>query len=145
MPGEPGLELISFFRSDGIVGTEYTLFRNTESMIALQLPRDALRAHSLDRKFGFYFFSTILVKMYGPKIGGNLLQYYLMPWDKEREFGRFMEFYGNERYRESLKNLEPLDAYEGLGQRILDRRELIKRQSLRMRYELNLGNAESVS
>ena len=56
-----------------------------------------------------------------------------------------MEYYNNERYHESLKNLKPVDVYEGRGQQILDRRERIKRKTLRMRREINLGSAECIS
>ena len=73
------------------------------------------------------------------------LQHYYMPWELEQEIGRFMEYYNNGRYHESLKNLKPVDVYEGRGRQILDRRELIKRKTLLMRRKLNLGNAECIS
>ena len=73
------------------------------------------------------------------------LQHYYMPWELEREIGRFIEYYNHERYHESLKNLKPVDVYEGRGQQILDRREIIKQKTLQRRRELNLGNAECVS
>ncbi len=41
------------------------------------------------------------------------LQHFLMPWELGREIGRFMEYYNNERYHESLNNLEPVDVYGG--------------------------------
>ena len=56
-----------------------------------------------------------------------------------------MEYYINELYHESLKNLKPVDVHEGRGQLILNRREKIKRKKLRMRRELNLGNEECLS
>ena len=31
------------------------------------------------------------------------LQHYFMLWELEQEIGRFMEYYNNERYHESLK------------------------------------------
>ena len=42
-----------------------------------------------------------------------------------------MEYYNNERYHESLKNLKPVDVYDGRGKQILDRREKIKKRALR--------------
>ena len=73
------------------------------------------------------------------------LQHYYMPWELEQEIGRFMQYYNHERYHESLKNLKPVDVYEGRGRQILDRREMIKRRTLQMRRELNLGNAKCLS
>ena len=63
------------------------------------------------------------------------LQNYFMPWELEQEIGRFMEYYNNERYHESLKNLKPVDVYDGRGKQILDRREQIKQRALRMKRE----------
>ena len=73
------------------------------------------------------------------------LPHYYLPWELEQEIARFMEYYNDERYYESLKNLKPVDVYEGRGQQILDRREKIKQRTLKMRRQLNLGNAECVS
>ena len=73
------------------------------------------------------------------------LQHYYMPWELEREIGRFLEYYNHRRYHESLNNLKPVDVYEGRGKQILDKREKIKQRTLRMRRELNLGNAKCVS
>lgn len=63
------------------------------------------------------------------------LQHYFMLWELEQEIGRFMEYYNNERYHESLKNLKPVDVYDGRGKQILDRREKIKQRALRMKRE----------
>jgi putative transposase len=73
------------------------------------------------------------------------LQHYYMPWELEQEIARFIEYYNHERYHESLSNLKPVDVYEGRGKQILDRREKIKRRTLQMRRQLNLGNAKCVS
>ena len=73
------------------------------------------------------------------------LQHYYLPWELEQEIGRFIEYYNHERYHESLNNLKPVDVYEGRGKQILDKREKIKQRTLRMRRELNLGNAKCIS
>ena len=70
------------------------------------------------------------------------LQHYFMPWELEREIGRFIEYYNHRRYHESLNNLIPVDVYEGRSKQILDRREQIKRRTLQRRSELNLGTAK---
>ena len=44
-----------------------------------------------------------------------------------------MDFYNNRRYHEALNNLTPADVYFGRGQAILDRREKIKRQTMKQR------------
>jgi len=38
-----------------------------------------------------------------------------------------------------------VDVYESRGQQILDQRERIKRKTLQMRRQLNLGNAECIA
>ena len=73
------------------------------------------------------------------------LQHYYLPWELEREIGRFIEYYNHERYHESLNNLKPVDVYEGRGKQILDRWERIKRKTLQQRRQINLGNAECLS
>jgi len=73
------------------------------------------------------------------------LQHYFMPWELEREIARFIEYYNHERSHESLKNLKPVDVYEGRGKQILDRREKIKRRTLQVRRQINLGNTRYVS
>jgi len=73
------------------------------------------------------------------------LQHYYMPWELEQEIGKFIEYYNNDRYHESLNNVKPVDVYEGRSKQILNRREKIKRKTLQMRHELNLGNAKCLS
>jgi putative transposase len=80
-----------------------------------------------------------------------------MPEELEFQIGAFVEYYNNERYHEALENLTPSDVYFGKGEAILERRERIKRETLKRRRrnysrllkrEFNLKkleNAESVS
>ncbi len=56
-----------------------------------------------------------------------------------------MEYYNYQRYHESLKNLKPVDVHAGRGQQILDRRGIIKRETLQRRRQQNLGKAECIS
>jgi putative transposase len=67
------------------------------------------------------------------------LQRYYMPWELEREISRFVDYYNNERYHESLDNVTPADVYHGRREEILSRRERIKRKTLRARRKLNLS------
>jgi transposase InsO family protein/transposase len=68
----------------------------------------------------------------------NLLKYY-SPWELEREISRFIDYYNNERYHESLDNVTPADVYHGRREEILTRREKIKQRTLRDRKRYNLS------
>jgi len=67
------------------------------------------------------------------------LQNYYLPWELEREIGRFVHYYNHERVHESLDNLTPADVYQGRGREILQARELLKMQTLRNRRCYNRG------
>ena len=68
----------------------------------------------------------------------NLLHYYL-PGDLEREIEHFVEHYNNHRYHESLNNLTPADVYFGRKREKLNMREMIKRETMKLRRAYNLG------
>ena len=68
------------------------------------------------------------------------LQHYYMPGELEIEIGRFIEYYNNQRYHESLKNVTPADVYFGRNGRIETRREKLKKQTLQLRKMQNLTN-----
>ena len=62
-----------------------------------------------------------------------LLENYYLPGDLKAHIGRFVEHYNHRRYHQSLKNLTPADVYFGRGQKILNMRERIKRDTIRQR------------
>lgn len=66
----------------------------------------------------------------------NLQNYYL-PGELEIEIERFVEYYNHQRYHESLNNLTPADVYTGREKKILEKREVIKNQTLRLRRSQN--------
>lgn len=66
------------------------------------------------------------------------LQHYYLPGELEQEIGRFIDYYNNERYHESLGNVTPADVFFGKNQEIESKRERIKRRTLRRRRKLNL-------
>ena len=67
------------------------------------------------------------------------LQNYYAPWELEREIDRFVGWYNDERYHESLENLTPADVYHGRAREILTAREVLKLQTLERRRRYNLG------
>jgi len=69
------------------------------------------------------------------------LQHYYQPGELERELAKFMRWYNEERYHESLKNLTPQDVYLGRDRQILTARELLKLQTLWQRRCYNRGLA----
>ncbi len=70
-----------------------------------------------------------------------LLENYYLPGELEARIGQFVAHYNDYRYHESLDNLTPADVYFGRGQRILERRDLIKRQTLEDRRQRYLQSA----
>jgi putative transposase len=67
------------------------------------------------------------------------LQKYYLPWELELEIGRFVHWYNEERYHESLQNLTPADVYHGRARELLTARELVKLQTLERRRRQNMG------
>ena len=67
------------------------------------------------------------------------LQNYYFPGDLEEEISRFVEYYNYHRYHESLNNLTPADVYYGRSRDILTKRDIIKRKTMRLRKQQNLG------
>jgi hypothetical protein len=58
---------------------------------------------------------------------------------------KFVEYYNNKRYHESLNNLTPVDVYFGRGDRILKERQKIKERTIRERRNLYIkSNLKSI-
>jgi putative transposase len=66
-----------------------------------------------------------------------LLENYYLPGDLEAHIERFIDYYNNHRYHESLNNLTPADVYFGRGQAILLERARIKRTTIAQRRLLH--------
>jgi len=67
------------------------------------------------------------------------LQHYYLPGELEREIERYVEYYNNHRYHESLDNLTPADVYSGRKREQLTMRQRIKRETMKLRRSYNLG------
>lgn len=65
------------------------------------------------------------------------LDHYYLPEELEREIARFISYYNNERYHESLQNVTPADVYFGRYKQVLTRRDEIKRHTLKQRKLYN--------
>ena len=65
------------------------------------------------------------------------LQNYYFPGELEAEIEKFVDYYNNERYHESLHNVTPADMYHGRRNYILNEREIIKQETMRKRRILN--------
>jgi len=64
-----------------------------------------------------------------------LLENYYLPGELENALSQFVHYYNFERYHDSLNNLTPADVYYGRKQEILDKRELIKLNTMAMRKQ----------
>jgi len=67
------------------------------------------------------------------------LQHYYLPGELEQELERFVDHYNNHRYHESLDNLTPADVYSCRRRERLTVRDIIKRETMKLRRAYNLG------
>ena len=67
------------------------------------------------------------------------MQHYYLPGELELEIARFVEYYNHHRYHESLDNLTPADVYFGNKREKLTMRDMIKRETMKLRRALNMG------
>jgi len=61
------------------------------------------------------------------------LHHYFCPSELETAIEKYVDYYNNHRYHESLQNLKPADVYFGRGNRILKKRAEIKKKALKLR------------
>jgi len=114
---------------------------NGPSYISKEL-KDYLESHQIDHTRGapFHPITQGKIERYHRSMKNVVkLQNYYYPWDLEEEIERFVEYYNNQRYHESLDNLTPADVYYGRSRDILTRREIIKRNTMKLRKQQNLG------
>ncbi len=63
------------------------------------------------------------------------LQNYYSPSELERAIAEWVEYYNNQRYHESLKNVTPADVYFGRDKEIIKKRNQLKEQTLALRRQ----------
>lgn len=68
------------------------------------------------------------------------LDHYYSPEELERAIEKFVWFYNNQRYHESLNNLTPASVYNGQDRKILAQREKTKAKTLLQRRKLFYQN-----
>jgi transposase InsO family protein len=61
------------------------------------------------------------------------LDHYYCPEELNEAIKSFVNYYNNERYHESLENVTPADVYWGRKEQVLQRREKIKKQTIKAR------------
>jgi transposase InsO family protein len=66
-----------------------------------------------------------------------LLENYYSPEELKYQIGVFVGYYNNHRYHEALNNVTPSDVYCGRDQKILTRREKIKKKTMQLRRKQN--------
>ncbi len=71
------------------------------------------------------------------------LQNYYFPGDLEAELVRFVEYYNNQRYHESLDNVTPADMYYGRQKVVLTERSRIKKMTMNNRKRINLKQGQA--
>jgi putative transposase len=73
------------------------------------------------------------------------LENYYSPEELKAQLTAFVEHYNNRRYHEALDNVTPADVYTGRDRAIRERRERIKRRTLRLRRRQNRQMATAVN
>jgi putative transposase len=72
------------------------------------------------------------------------LDHYYCPEELNAALLQFVHYYNHERYHESLNNVTPADVYFGKREKILERREKIKQQTLKQRRQRYLVNKQII-
>jgi len=66
-----------------------------------------------------------------------LLENYYTPEELSYQVGRWVDYYNNHRYHEAIGNVTPSDRFFGRDKQILERRQKVKEDTMRLRRKLN--------
>jgi transposase InsO family protein len=73
------------------------------------------------------------------------LHNYYCPEELENAIAKFVDYYNNQRYHESLKNCTPAQVYFGQDEQVLKEREKIKKQTLKQRKLNYFASLEKIA
>jgi putative transposase len=65
-----------------------------------------------------------------------LLDHYYAPSELTERIREWVDYYNHQRYHEAIDNVTPADKFYGRDKMILERREKVRRESMKMRREL---------
>jgi len=106
-------------------------------------------AHKLKEYLESYEIRHIRMKTYHPMTQGKieryhrsmknliLLDHYYAPCELTERIREWVDYYNDHRYHEAIDNVTPADKYYGRDQMILERREKVRRETMKMRRESN--------
>jgi transposase InsO family protein len=66
-----------------------------------------------------------------------LLENYYTPEQLSYQVGRWVDYYNNHRYHEAIDNVTPSDRFFGRDRKILQRRQKVKEDTMKLRRKLN--------
>ena len=72
------------------------------------------------------------------------LEHYYSPGQLKQRLAKFVNYYNNHRYHESIQNVTPADVYFGRDKQILKKRNIMKQKTMHKRRKLYLLNYSKV-
>jgi len=72
------------------------------------------------------------------------LEHYYSPGELKQRLAKFVNYYNNHRYHESLQNVTPADVYFEREKQILKKRNMMKQKTMQKRRKLYLLNYSNV-
>jgi len=115
-------------------------------------------SHELKRYLERHEIRHVRTKTYHPMTQGKieryhrsmknliLLDHYYAPTELSERIREWVDYYNHERYHEAIDNVTPADKFYGRDRMVHERREKVRRETMKMRRELyRLATMESLS